>query len=152
MEAVALDRALEALADRDAGDLHFLARLEGLHGHGLAGGELVRAADLDELAVRADVVLLQMPELRLGELLFGDLVEGELDSVVPVHIRKAHGHDRAGPGLDDRHGGERAGLLVEDLRHAQLLSDDAFHQRAPSEQVTFSGREKQAPQGRRARS
>src|SRR6185503_884315 len=57
MEAVPLDRPLEALADRDPGDLHLFSGLERLDRHGLAGRELVRAADLHELPVRPDVVL-----------------------------------------------------------------------------------------------
>src|SRR6185503_3148364 len=104
MEAVTLDRALEALTDRDPRDLDLLPWLERLDRDGLTGGELVRPADLDELAVRADVVLLQVAELRLRELLLGNLVEGELDRVVAVLVRGAHGHDRARPSLDDRDG------------------------------------------------
>src|SRR4249919_1523882 len=52
VEPVALDRARKALADPDPGDLHALAGLEGLDGHGLALDELARAAELDELRVR----------------------------------------------------------------------------------------------------
>ena len=52
---MALDRALEALADPDARDLDLVARLEDLDGHRLAlDGAVDAAAELDELAVRAD--------------------------------------------------------------------------------------------------
>ena len=44
-------------------DLDLLAGLEGLDGDGLARDELARAADLDELPVRADAVLREVPEL-----------------------------------------------------------------------------------------
>src|SRR5204863_4564310 len=36
--------------------------------------------------------------------------------------------DRAWAGLDHGHGRHLAALRVEDLRHAQLFADDAFHQ------------------------
>ena len=126
-EVVPLDRPLEALADGDAGDLDLLAGLEGLDGDGLARGELARPADLDEPPVRADLGLGEMPELGLGELALGHLVEGELDGVVAVGLDRPHGDDGAGPRLDHRHGREHAGLLVEDLRHAELPADDALH-------------------------
>src|SRR2546423_1933258 len=48
-EAVALDRAGQALADRHAGDLHVVAGLERLDGHRLAHGELAPTAELDEV-------------------------------------------------------------------------------------------------------
>ena len=63
-EVVALDRALEALADADPGDLDLVARLEDLDGDRLAlDGAVDAAAELDELAVRADAEALQVPEL-----------------------------------------------------------------------------------------
>src|SRR4051794_12870633 len=53
VEAVALDRALEALALGSAGDLDLLADLEGLHGHGVADGQLAGlVAELHEVADR----------------------------------------------------------------------------------------------------
>ena len=66
-------------------------------------------------------------ELALRELPLGHLVEGELDGVIAVLVGSPHRDDGAGPRLDHRHGREHAGLLVEDLGHAQLLADDAFH-------------------------
>src|SRR5207247_328641 len=102
--------------------------LESLDRDGLSLRELVRPADLDELPVRPDAVLLQVPELRLGDLPLRNGLECELDRVVPVGIGRAHGYHWAWPGLDHRDGREDAGLLVEDLRHAQLLADDALHQ------------------------
>ena len=81
------------------------------------------------LPVRPDPVLGQMPELGLRELSLGHLVERELDGVVAVGLGGPHGDDGAGPRLDHRHGREPTGLLVEDLRHAELLADDALHLR-----------------------
>ncbi len=71
--------------------------------------------------------LLQVAELAAGELALGDRAEGELDGVVPVRRLGTNQDDRAGPGLDHRHGVDGAGLLVEDLRHAELPAEDALH-------------------------
>jgi hypothetical protein len=62
---VPLDRAGEALADRDARDLDLVAGLEALDGDGLALRRARQAAQLKEVPVRGDVVLLQVAELRL---------------------------------------------------------------------------------------
>jgi hypothetical protein len=55
VEVVALDRAREALALRDAGDLDLLTGLEGLDRHRLADHERRLAAELDEMAMRLDL-------------------------------------------------------------------------------------------------
>src|SRR5207248_2520674 len=66
VEVVALDRPREALADRDPGDLHLVARLERLDGHRLAGHRIARAAQLDQMSKRAvDAVLREVPALGL---------------------------------------------------------------------------------------
>src|SRR5581483_11108285 len=131
-EAVPLHRALEALADGDPGHLHLVARLEDLHGDVLAlHGVREVAAELDEVAVgAADAVRGQMTALGLRDLALGDGLPGELDALVAVGVRRAHGDDRARARLDHRHRRDGAALLVEERRHAQLLSEDAFHVRA----------------------
>jgi hypothetical protein len=78
---VALDRALEALALRGAGDLDLLAGLEGGDRDGVAHAHARLVAELHEVAVRAGVGLAQVPELRLGEVLLLRDAEGELDAV-----------------------------------------------------------------------
>ena len=124
---MALDRALEALADPDAGDLHLVAGLEGLDGDGLAlDGAVDPAAELDQLAVGTDAELLQMAELGPRELAVDDGVERELDGVVAVVRRGLHLHDRTRPRLDDGDRGDRTRLRVEHLRHAQLFAQDAL--------------------------
>ena len=61
---MALDRALEPLADADPGDLDRVARLEDLDRDGLALDRAVDpAAELDERPVGADAVPLQVAEL-----------------------------------------------------------------------------------------
>src|SRR3954465_13235125 len=75
---VALDRALEALALADPGDLHRLADLEGLHRDGVADGQLARfVAELDQLAHGRGVDLLEVPEQRLVERFLADGAEPE---------------------------------------------------------------------------
>ena len=86
------------------------------------------AAELDEMAVRAvDPVLREVTALRLRDLSVGDRLPGELHGFVAVDVGRAHGDDRARPGLD--HGDRRhdAALLVEDLRHAELLAEKSAH-------------------------
>src|SRR5215213_4571192 len=126
-EVVPLDRAREALADPGARDLDPVARRERLDRDRLAGSELAAPTQLDEPAVRLDLVLLQVTELTLGELPLGDLVERELHRVVAVLGLGPHGDDRARARLDHGHRGHRARLRVEDLRHTELLAEDAFH-------------------------
>src|SRR5690349_3355163 len=129
MEAVTLDRAGEALADRDPRDLDRVPGLERLDRDGLADGQLARAAELDQMPAWRGARLLQVPELALRELPLRDLVEGELDGLVAVRGHRLDLDDGARPGLDHGHGRDDAGLRVEDLRHAQLPSDDALHVR-----------------------
>ena len=127
-EVVTADGALEALPDRNAGDLHALTGLELLHGQHLA--ELVvgiRVAELDQRLQGPRIRLLQVTELGLGQLVLGRLAEGELDGRVPVALGIAHRGDRARPGLDDRHG--HAGAVVgEHLGHAELFADESRHE------------------------
>src|SRR5438105_7686923 len=124
-EVVALDRAGEALADPGPRDLHVLAGLEGLDRDRLAGSELAWPAELREPAVRAGLAELAEPRLRHPGL--GHRVEGELDGLVAVGLDGLHADDRIRPGLDHRHRRHLAGLRVEDLGHAELLAEDAFH-------------------------
>src|SRR6185437_6160208 len=131
-EVVALDRALEALADADPGDLDRVTRLERLDGHRLAFHRAVQpAAELDQLAVRRDAVLGQMAELGLGELALDDLVERELHRLVAVGVGGLHLHHRAWSGRDHGDGRDDAGLRVEDLRHTELFAQDALSHSSP---------------------
>jgi hypothetical protein len=71
-----------------------------------------------------------MAALGLRELAVGHGVVGELDRLVAVRLDRLHLHHRARAGLDHGHGSHLAALRVEDLRHAQLSAEDAFHLRA----------------------
>jgi hypothetical protein len=124
---VALDRALEALADRDPGDLDPVAGLKGVDGDRLADLELRRAPELDQVTVRRDAGLLEVAELPLRQLPVGDRIEGELDGLVAVVGSGPHLDDRARARLDHGDRGDVPRLRVEDLGHAELASEDALH-------------------------
>src|SRR3954471_1737069 len=95
-EVVALDRALEALALADAGDLHDLADLEGLHGHGVPDHELAGlVAELPQRAHRRSVHLAQVAEQRLVQGLLARGAEPELDRLIAVRVLGADGRYRA---------------------------------------------------------
>src|SRR6185437_6146618 len=128
-EVVPLDRSLEALADPDPGDLDLVARLEDLDGHVLAlDGFREVPAELDQVAERAvDAGLAQVAELGLRKLALGHRVVGELDGLVAVGVRSADGDDGARARLDHGHRGHAAALLVEELRHAELASENPAH-------------------------
>src|SRR3954447_11017395 len=79
------------------------------------------------MPMRRDVVLLQVPELRLGEPVLANLAVRDLDGVVAVDVGLLDRDHRTGAGLDHGDRGHLTGLLIEDLGHAQLLSDNALH-------------------------
>src|SRR3954453_16639407 len=126
-ELVALDRALEALALADAGDLDLLAGRERVGGDGVAALELAGpVAELGEVLRRRRVGLAQVAELGLGQVLLLDRAERELDGLVAVALDRADARDRTGARLE--HGDALDVALVrEDLGHAELASEDRGH-------------------------
>src|SRR3954452_1658066 len=120
-EVVALDRALEALALRGAGDLHALADLERLDRDGVADQPLAGlVAELHEMPGRRRAGLLEVAELGLREMLLLDRAERELDGLVAVAVDRPDPGDRARAGLE--HGDALdAAVLAEQLGHADLL-------------------------------
>src|SRR4051794_28657151 len=127
LEAVALDRALEALALRGARDLDLGADLEGLDGDRLADEQLARlVAELDDVLHGRGVGLAQVPELGLRQVLLLRGAERELDGLVAVALVGADARDGTRPGLEDG-GALDAPVLVEDLGHAELLGEDRGH-------------------------
>src|SRR3954451_6592669 len=129
-EVVALDRALEALALADAGDLDLGAGLEGRGGHGVTDLQLAGlVAELDEVLHRRGVGLAQVAELSLGEVLLAHGAEGELDGLVAVAVDRADARHRAGAGLEHGDALDIA-LFGEDLGHAQLPGEDRGHRYA----------------------
>src|SRR5918996_4250468 len=161
-EVVALDRPLEALADRYGRDLDSLAGLEAGDGDvisnlhrayfsllaflplalGLvtcAAADL-RIAEFDQGAQRGRAGLLQVAELGLGELVLGlDLIGRKLNGVVAVAIGAADSRDLVRLRLDHRDG-HGAAVLGEDSAHAQLLADDRTHDQSRISTSTPAGR------------
>src|SRR5436190_5052145 len=127
-EVVALDRALEALALRCAGDLHELAGFELLHGHLVADRQLTGlVAKLRHVAQGRRIRLLEMAELRPCEPLLARGAEAELDGVVAVAIRGADHRDVTRAGLEHGHALHAAVLLAEALGHAELARQNRRH-------------------------
>ena len=131
-EVVPLDRSLKALTDAGARDLHLVAGLEDLDGDVLALDRLCKVpAELDEVPVGAiDTGLGEVASLPLRDLPLRDRLPRELDGLVAVGIRRANCHDGTRTGFDDGHRRHAAALLVEELRHAELLAYQALHLRA----------------------
>src|SRR3954452_4627022 len=124
-EVVALDRALEPLALRGARDLDLLADLEGLDGDGVADQPLVGVvAELDEVLHGGRAGLLEVAELRLGEMLLLGGAERELDGLVAVAVQRADPGHRTRAGLEHRDALD-APILEEELRYAEVLCEDS---------------------------
>src|SRR6185437_14028783 len=119
-EAVALDRAGEALAAGDTRHLRLVALLERLDRDRVAGVPALGVAELDQRAVRGDPGRLQVAGARPGELLLLDRAERELHGGVAVGLGRAHGDDRARARLDHRDRRDLPRLGVEQLGHAEL--------------------------------
>ena len=141
-EVVALDPALKALADRDSGDLHLLARLESGDRHVVPDLDRVvvafaegLVAELDQMAGRGGAGLLQVAFLRLAQLALLDLAEGELHGDVAVLLLVADRRHLAGAGLDHGDRQDRS-VLAEDLGHAELLAEDRGHR--PYSRISMS--------------
>src|SRR4051794_21402521 len=127
-EAVALDRSLEALALRDAGDLDGLALLEDVDGQLLANLEaLALAAELAQVAQRRVARLLQVAELGLRQLALGHVAVAELHGVVAVALGRPQAGNPARARLHDRDALDGA-VLHEQLRHPDLRSEQSRHQ------------------------
>src|SRR5690348_5608497 len=119
-ELVPLDEALEALALARAGDVDELAGLEDLGLELRALLDTVVVANLDHVAVRVKVCLLEHAKLTAAELCFLDRLEGDPDGLVAVFFRGSEPEDPARPGLEDGDGARRA-VRVEELGHTQLF-------------------------------
>src|SRR5690349_5224016 len=150
-DAVALHDALKAATLRRAGDLDRVADLEDVDLHDVADAvrrnldlgvaRLVEPHAAQHARRRIKTSLLGMANGReRGAMSLGILLlalrgittqprraESELDRRVAVLGFVRHGEDRIRFGLDDRDRNLLA-LLVEDLGHAQLLTDDTNHE------------------------
>src|SRR4051794_11246102 len=126
-EVVPLHRSLEALALRGAGDLDGLALLESLDGHRVANLQLAGlVAELLDVAERRGVGLLEVAQLRLRQPLLAGAAEAELHGLVAVALMRADAGDVTRAGLDHGHT-LHAAVLLEDLRHPDLLPEERRH-------------------------
>src|SRR5690606_22205845 len=130
-EVVALHHTGEAFALGGAGDVRLLAGLEDV-GDGELLADLERGGvgdpDLEEHPAGSDAGLGVVALQRLVHPVGLDLAEGDLDGRVPGLLRRLDLHDADRPRLYDGDGA-RLGVLVEDLGHAQLLTDDRGQRR-----------------------
>ena len=123
-EVVALDRAGEALAPADAGDVDLAAGRDLLDRDFLADLESVNGLETQfhETLARGDPCLLEVAGGRLVELVGVAVAIGDLQSGVAVALRSLDLHDAHRVDLDDSHGDD---LVVDPfLCHADLLADD----------------------------
>src|SRR5580765_455094 len=129
-EPVALDHAREAAALGRAEDVDVLALLEyRRHVECLAervGGHIAEA-ELAQVPGHRQVALLELPQHRLRVPAFLVRAESQLQRAVAVALAGADVRDGARSRLDHGHRDDVA-LLVEELRHAELLSDHAHHE------------------------
>src|SRR2546430_12137509 len=88
--------------------------------------DTVVVADLDDVAVRVEVCLLELAEPRRVQPAFFHAPEGDAHGLVAVLLGGSQPEHPAGPGLEHGDRGGRA-VGVEQLGHAQLLGRQALH-------------------------
>ena len=125
---VALDDALIAVALADAGDIHEVARLEGISLHDVAHVQLggILHVELPQVLLGSHAGLVQVALLGLGELALRDVLKAQLDRLIAFLFGSLLLHDHAGTRLN--HGdGDHMAVLVKNLGHAHFFADDRFH-------------------------
>ena len=128
VRAVALDDALIAVALAGAGDIHEVAHLEGVGLDDIADVQLggVVQIELAQVLLGSDLSLLQVAQLRLGELALGHVLIAQLDGLIAFLLGSLLLNNGAGSRLDDSDGDHMA-VFIEDLGHAHFFADDCFH-------------------------
>ena len=122
-----LDDALIAVALGNAGHVDVIASSKGVDldlGADLELSSIVKLEFLQVLSGR-DASLLEMTQLRLAELLLGDLAVSQLHGNIAVILDRLLLSDDARACFDDRNRDHMA-VLIEDLGHAHFLADDCF--------------------------
>src|SRR5262249_50076276 len=129
-EAVTLDHALEPTPLRDTLHVDVATLLEQRDGQRLADLEPVERlhAELAQELHRRQVARLELAQCGTRHPSLLRAAVAELDGLVAVALHGAHLGDRAGPRLDHGHGNPLA-LLVEELGHPHLLTDQSDHWR-----------------------
>src|SRR5436189_2914649 len=125
-ELVTLDETLETLAFAGRRHIDELTGGEDLGLELLSRLDTVVVADLDDVAVRVEVCLLELAEPRCVQPAFFHAPEGDAHGLVAVLLGGSQPEHPAGPGLENGDRGGRA-VGVEQLGHAQLLGEQALH-------------------------
>ena len=122
-----LDRAGVSASLRDAGNVDLFACDEGIGGHHVSEIEIsgVLEAELLQVFLRGNSCLFEMSLCGFARMLILRILECELHSFVTVGLGGLLLCYAAGAGLDNRNG-DNESVFVENLGHAQLLSDDSF--------------------------
>ena len=126
---MALHDAGEALALRDRSDVGLLPLFEHIGNvQHLPWGVVLRIVDpdLDEVTMGRHAGPSVMTSHWPTSFSCCELFEGDLYRAVPVSRKCLHLDDVDRPGLDDGDR-DRPGLLIEDLRHAELFAHDGIH-------------------------
>jgi len=100
-----------------------------------AEGQVYQIADTTSTPSIAGEKLAKGERVRTAKgahamLRLGDGTERGLHRCVAVGVCRLYLDDRTRTGLDNGHGRHHPGVGVEDLAHAELLAEDAFHLRA----------------------
>ena len=127
LEVPALDSAGIALTFAGADHVHAVAAGEGVGLDDVADvqGAAVVQTKFAQRTLGSHVGFLKVALQGLGHVFDGDVAEADLNRGVAVVLHGLLLDNHAGPRFDD---GDRddVALLVEDLRHADLLADDSF--------------------------
>ena len=126
--AMALNDTLVTVTLADAGDVDELALGEDVGGQDIAHVVLraiLQSELLQDLLQLLNAGLLLMADLGLGQVLLLSVLETQLNGLIAILLGGLLLHDGAGTGLNQGDGHHTAGL-IEDLGHADLLTDDRF--------------------------
>ena len=113
----------------DARDVDLVACGEGIGGDHVTNVECgaILQTELLQILLQSNACLLEMTLLGLGQMLFLNILEAELNGVIAVFFRSLLLCNNTGAGCDYRDRDHVSGL-VEDLRHTDLLTDNTlFH-------------------------
>ena len=126
-EVPSLDGACGALTFACTYNVNVIADSENVSLEDIAHVEarLVVKSELSEGLLGGDARLVEVTLLGLVDSLYLDVAEAELNSLVAVVLNSLLHNDRAGACLDDCYGNNLS-VCIEDLSHADLLSDECF--------------------------
>ena len=127
MEVPTFDSACITFTFAGAGRVNAITHCEGVGLDDVADvvSAAIFKAELAKRFLRSDIRFVEVPFHGLGHLFQRDIAETDLDSLIAVVFEGLLLDNDARAGLNDRDRNDLAGS-VEDLRHVDLLADDAF--------------------------